>query len=487
MTVEPTTDGEAPTAQTEPLLLLFGDDDRNRRLLSEALGGRYCIDASAERSALFGEFDCCLVSQSAFGTVSDAIAQRRADTDVFLPFVLLADEQRSGDIDPAVWEYVDDVVTLPVRKQALAGRVGNLLKRRQTARELVERERELEDTVEELKLKERAIDEAPVGFTIADYAEDDEPLVYINEQFEETTGYDHVDTLGENCRFLQGGETDPKTVRRIREALDRELPVSVDIVNYRKHGEKFWNKLDLAPLRDDDGEVTHYVGFQTDITDRKVRERRMEVLNRVLSHNLRNKMNVIEAYTEILGDEFEERPGALDKLSGAASDLLALAETARETDRILAQVDADDRVVNLDERLQHLIASLQEQYPDVALTLTTPDDGVADIAAGGLLAALEEGIDNAAKHNDNDDPRVAVTVENRGSWVDIEIEDNGPGIPEQEVDVLQHGEEALRHADRIGIWLIYWTVTRAGGTMEISDDDGTGSSLALSVPTADGE
>ncbi len=152
---------------------------------------------------------------------------------------------------------------------------------------LVVREPEsFEDVAAELELKERAINEAPVGITIADAGSGDEPLIYINEAFEELTGYAGDEVLGRNCRFLQGEDSDPDAVAQMRAAIDDEEPVSVELRNYRKDGEEFWNRVDIAPIRDDSGEVSHFGGFQTDITERKRAEfearRRAEELEHLL-------------------------------------------------------------------------------------------------------------------------------------------------------------------------------------------------------------
>jgi PAS domain S-box-containing protein len=118
-------------------------------------------------------------------------------------------------------------------------------------------------------LKERALDEAPVGITISDPALPDNPMVYVNESYTEMTGYERSEALGRNCRFLQGAGSDPDTVAAMREAVDTEEPVSVELVNYRKDGSSFWNRVEIAPVHDGVGDVTHFVGFQTDITARK--------------------------------------------------------------------------------------------------------------------------------------------------------------------------------------------------------------------------
>jgi PAS domain S-box-containing protein len=128
----------------------------------------------------------------------------------------------------------------------------------------------------ELERKDRAMDAAPVGITISDPSQDDNPLIYVNDRLTELTGYAEEDVLGTNCRFLQGEHTSPETVARIREAIDNEESVTVELRNYRHDGTKFWNRVSIAPVYDDDGELTNYVGFQQDVTGEKEREQEYE-------------------------------------------------------------------------------------------------------------------------------------------------------------------------------------------------------------------
>jgi PAS domain S-box-containing protein len=118
-------------------------------------------------------------------------------------------------------------------------------------------------------LMERAMDAAPIGITVSDPDLPDNPLVYVNDSYADMTGYERSEALGRNCRFLQGQGSDPETVAAMREAVATDDPVSVELVNYRKDGTSFWNRVDIAPVRDGSGAVTHFVGFQTDITERK--------------------------------------------------------------------------------------------------------------------------------------------------------------------------------------------------------------------------
>jgi PAS domain S-box-containing protein len=121
-------------------------------------------------------------------------------------------------------------------------------------------------------VKERAMDEAPVGITLSDPDMEDNPLVYVNDAYVELTGYDRDEAVGNNCRFLQGEETGEEPVAEMAKAIAAEEPVSVEILNYRKDGSEFYNRVDVAPIYDDDGELIHYVGFQLDITDRVAAE-----------------------------------------------------------------------------------------------------------------------------------------------------------------------------------------------------------------------
>jgi len=97
----------------------------------------------------------------------------------------------------------------------------------------------------------------------------DNPIVYANPSFLNLLGYPEEEIIGFNCRFLQGPGTDRAEVARLREAIKQERPVQVTLLNYRKDGTTFWNELTVAPVRDEQGEVTHFVAVQTDVTPLK--------------------------------------------------------------------------------------------------------------------------------------------------------------------------------------------------------------------------
>jgi len=128
------------------------------------------------------------------------------------------------------------------------------------------------EPAELLVLKDRALDVAAEGVTIADARLPDRPLIYVNKGFERMTGYAVAEVLGRNCRFLQGPETGAAAIAEIRAALAECRECLVEILNYRKDGSTFWNRLSITPVRDPSGEVTHFIGIQSDVTARREAE-----------------------------------------------------------------------------------------------------------------------------------------------------------------------------------------------------------------------
>lgn len=121
-------------------------------------------------------------------------------------------------------------------------------------------------------LQSRAISATGLSFTITDPHLDDNPLIWVNPAFVRQTGYEPSEVLGQNCRFLQGPETDARTVARIRQALIEQRPISDIVLNYRKDGTSFWNEVTISPVVDGQGTLTHFVGVQADVTVRVLAE-----------------------------------------------------------------------------------------------------------------------------------------------------------------------------------------------------------------------
>ncbi len=138
-----------------------------------------------------------------------------------------------------------------------------------------------------LRLFRRVVDASNHGVVISSMTFPNEPIVYVNKAFEELTGFTLSDSIGRKCNFLQGDETDQPEVEVLRNAIRMRREAKVQLRNYRRDGTMFWNELAIAPVFDQDGGLTHFVGVQTDVTARvlaqEVVTRRGEQLDTILS------------------------------------------------------------------------------------------------------------------------------------------------------------------------------------------------------------
>ncbi len=315
----------------------------------------------------------------------------------------------------------------------------------------------------QLDLFGRAIDSAAQGITIADAQQDDEPLVYANDAFERITGYDKDEVLGRNCRFLQGANTDEETVGEIRAAIDARRPVSVELLNYRKDGTPFWNHLDIVPV-EDDGEVSHFLGLQRDITDRKEREQRVAVLDRVLRHNIRNQTGVIRGYAELLAGE--DRVGTVaGQIRDAADDLLTISEQVRAFRSVVTGEKGQIETVDLIETLEEAVDGLRAAGG--AIEVTGPD-AVTVRADPTLPAALRDLVELAGRSTD---PDVSIAVTEADDRAVVELTDRGGGLSPEDLRVVAGSTEtALDHLQGIDLWLVRWSVEQSDGEFGVDLD-----------------
>ena len=120
------------------------------------------------------------------------------------------------------------------------------------------------------------------GITLSDPDQEDNPIVYANEAFELITGYSRDETIGRNCRFLQGEDRDQEGIQRIREAIRDVKPVTVTLRNYKKDGTLFYNQFSIRPLFDRQDNLIYYVGIQYDVTNQVEAEEELKQLNALI-------------------------------------------------------------------------------------------------------------------------------------------------------------------------------------------------------------
>jgi len=335
----------------------------------------------------------------------------------------------------------------------------------------------------EIRARTRAMDAAAVPITMADATRRDNPIIYANDAFERVTGYTHEQITGNNCRVLQGPHTDDTGVATLREGIAAQRPVTAELLNYRRDGTPFWNRITVTPVEDETGTVTRYLGFQEDVTEQQRTTRLVELLNRVLRHNLRNELTVIEGYTDFIHDP----PPDIDiqaKIRSPLRRLVSLSESARELESLAKR---DQQPVRLDPQtvLATVAENHREQFPSATIDITVDTD--RGICAGEELeTALGELVTNALVHSPGDDTVVSLTVHDDDDWVVVTVTDDGPGIPPSEVAVVEAGQETpLEHGTGLGLWLVNWVATHYGGSFRLTGEDGTVATLRLPAIGAD--
>ncbi|MFD1645554.1 sensor histidine kinase [Haloarchaeobius litoreus] len=212
--------------------------------------------------------------------------------------------------------------------------------------------------------------------------------------------------------------------------------------------------------------------------EEQAQRQRLEVLNRVLRHNIRNELNIAQGNLELLSDEFQEM--GRDEFSTVIEALDRLETTAELARNAQENIDAG-RIGERDltKDLQEAVAQVREATPDGRVTLDVAESELSIVAIDGVTEALTELIENACKHGGGD---VEVSLYRTADCGVVEITDQGPGIPAHELEAIESGEETqLTHASGLGLWFSNWIVEKSNGALEFATDDGTTVTLSFKL------
>jgi PAS domain S-box-containing protein len=228
-----------------------------------------------------------------------------------------------------------------------------------------------------------------LGVIVVDACVEDMPIIYVNRGFESMTGYSEQEVLGKNCRFLQGAHSDQPAVRSISEALREQRPSTVTLKNFRKSGEEFFNHLYLMPVFDESGELTHYVGIQTDVTDLRQTERALLERNRELERTVQQRTAELQEFVGELQGELRIQK----QLEAQLREVNSLLET---------KVDERTEELRIALERQKVLGEIRARFVmTVSHEFRTPLSGIA--LAAGLLKRHDGKLDKESRmeHLDN--------------------------------------------------------------------------------------
>lgn len=245
-----------------------------------------------------------------------------------------------------------------------------------------------------------------------------------------------------------------------------------------------WNLTSKIPWYDTNDRITGVVGISQEITEQKTREQHLKVINRLLRHNLRNDLNVIQGYAEILEREVGmDHPGP-DSIIGTVDGLLSTVDKQREIVETLTsgqEATPRDAIASI----RTAIRTVEAESPDVCISTELPESlGVH--ATSDLDRAFLELLENAIEHNNRDVASIEISTERVDGDARIHITDDGPTIPDSEISVLTGTQELdpLCHGSGLGLWLVTWIVGQSDGTVSFETNDPRGNHVMIRLPLA---
>ncbi|MFD1684600.1 histidine kinase N-terminal 7TM domain-containing protein [Halobellus litoreus] len=283
------------------------------------------------------------------------------------------------------------------------------------------------------------------------------------------------------------------------EALGSRLETHLDDVDpggdnapitRRRDGRKRTYAVTTSPLTDASGTaVGDTIVFQ-DITEQRRREQRLAVLNRVLRHNLRNDLNVVTGYLEMARERVEDEE--VRRMLGTAAEntagVVELGEKARHVERALDADGEEPTAVALRPLLEGIADDLVEPGSNGEIRVDVPGDATVRATPALLEIVFENLLENALVHDPSDSSSATVRPAEGDAdegFLAIEVADEGSGIPEHELAVLDEtGETALEHGSGLGLWIVTWGVDSLAGTVDFAVSE-RGTSVTLELPTPD--
>jgi PAS domain S-box-containing protein len=321
-----------------------------------------------------------------------------------------------------------------------------------------------------------------------------------NERTLELFGIDSVDAFLDYSPWElspptqpDGTDSKPVALQRIETAFD-EGEAFFEWTHQRVDGTEFPSEVKLSRFEYEGDPALH--ARIRDITDRKAYQRQLEeqrdnldVLNQVLRHDVRNDIQLITAYAELVADESDDSDVQeyIETVLENANHAVELTSTARDMADVMLSTDEDLQRVRLERVLEDELDEVRSTYSSAVVRQESALPSCTVRANDMIGSVFRNLLKNAIQHNDEDVPNVSVSASDRGERVVVRISDNGPGVPDDRKDtIFGRGEKGLdSQGTGIGLYLVESLVDSYGGEVRVEDNDPTGASFVVTLPTAE--
>jgi len=286
------------------------------------------------------------------------------------------------------------------------------------------------------------------------------------------------------------GSDEPTALRRSISELseaDFDSLAPGDVVTLPFEGRQHEYMLACSPLTDPRGRTVGKTVVFQDITQERQQKQRLEVLNRVIRHNLRNEMTVIQGYAGTIAASPESPDVAewAETITDSTNRLVDIGEKARDFERII-NTDTTSTEISLRQLLEEVQVDLEATAPEAAIETTEPTEwGTIRTDPGLFVLVITTLVESLLTHNESPTPAVEMTVRTATAEceaIEITIRDDGPGVPESELAPIRNGSESpLEHGSGVSLWIVYWGVRVLGGEFSF-ESQSTGTAATVSLP-----
>ena len=358
----------------------------------------------------------------------------------------------------------------------------------------------------QINIQTKAMEAVSEGIFIIDANKPDFPIIYANSAFERFFAYTKNEVIGKNYFSLYGSNTDLSLIARIKQTLIQKKHFYGEILNFRNDNKKLWSLLRIAPVRDADGIVTHYVGVQTDLTLMKEKEleiddQREELLHvtRVgklaefvssLAHEISQPLTAILSYAQAIQRMLNGREPQINEIiQYIVNDDLRATEVIRRLRSLLKKSKPVFELLDINVIIRETAVLMATDITVRNKVLKTELDTNLPLIRGDriqlqqvILNLISNSLDAMEAYDDLRELAIRTSRKNQNSIL-VEVKDSGCGIPDKNMEKLFHHFFTSK-PDGLGMGLaISRSIIEAhGGQLDVKNNPDRGATFYFTLP-----